>query len=253
MKNNLKRVLLAILCGSAVIAVVLTILCVVVLVFVLSDDYEIREAYPSPKGDCQVEVVDVISDAKLYEVRLYIDYPKGKKGFPAINEKPSKNAVRIDEFDREYAQEAAIEWISDDTFEVKYRTYTGDSLLRVKVSGREYTYYKGSCTFDRQKSYFDEFEIVGDKVYEKCTIHVDNTMDIPVNFTISANDHDNAEHLLEDGKLTAVDESGNELIFHIEPNTSEDIKVTFVGKKGPEDTRVDRELPDYLSLITTDE
>ena len=71
-------------------------------------------------------------------------------------------------------------------------------------------------------------------------------MDVPAVFGLEGRDWDEKGKLLDSEMIVAVDENDNEAVFRVEPNTTENIEVTFVGDKGPEDTRTSRELPSIL-------
>ena len=119
-------------------------------------------------------------------------------------------------------------------------------FIRGEVSDNHYTVEQGSYEIVMRESWFDDFEIKDGKVYERCTIHVENTMDVPAVFALEGRDWDEKGKLLDSEMIVAVDENDNEAVFRVEPNTTENIQVTFVGDKGPEDTRTSRELPSIL-------
>ena len=106
MKKGLKIFSIVILSIISAVAILGAIAFVVIMVIALDADPIIREAYPSPNGDCQIEVVDYWMDDKEYAVYLYVDYPNWLGKYPEPGkeepekqlenqkEKPEQNAQR---------------------------------------------------------------------------------------------------------------------------------------------------------------
>ncbi|WP_026666155.1 hypothetical protein [Butyrivibrio sp. FC2001] len=246
MKKGLKIFSIVILSIISAVAILGAIAFVVIMVIALDADPIIREAYPSPNGDCQIEVVDYWMDDKEYAVYLYVDYPNWLGKYPEPGKEVSSKAIQIKEYSGFAENDYHVVWTSDNTFEVTAAGNDEVKFIRGEVTDHHYTVEQGSYEIVMRESWFDDFEIKDGKVYERCTIHVENTMDVPAVFGLEGRDWDEKGKLLDSEVIIAVDENDNEAVFRVEPNTTENIEVTFVGDKGPEDTRTSRELPSIL-------
>ena len=235
--------------GAIFLAVVALI--VVIVVIAMSDRTEIRKVYPSPNGKCQAEIADYWMGEDMYCSYVYIDYPNFKKEFRTPSQTVSRKAIRIDEVMEDFGEDFDLEWLADDKFLV---VTTDPYLVRyttvsMSENGKIYSADSTLYNINVQESFLDDFSVDGDKVYEKCSVNVTNNMDIPAVFKLEATDWKNSGKLLEEADLVAVDESDNEAVFTVEPHTTETLKVTFLGKKGPEDIMQSRELPGKLDII----
>ena len=235
--------------GALFLAVVIGLF--VFIFWALSDSTEIRKVYPSPNGKCQAEIVDYLMGGDAYCSYVYIDYPNFKNEFRAPGQEVTKKAVRIDGVMENFGEDFYFEWLSDDKFLVVATDPYVVRYTTVSMSDDAKVYSSDTRMYDinTKESYFDDFTIEGDKVYEMCSIQVVNDMDIPAVFKLEANDYENAGKLLEESDIVAVDGSDNEAVFTVEPHTTENLKVTFLGKKGPEDTRQSRDLVKNMRLI----
>ena len=84
MKKGLKKFSIIILSIIAAIAILGAIAFVVIMVIALDGDPIIREVYPSPKGDCQVEVVDYWMDAHPNKTITHISVVMKNNRFPKL-------------------------------------------------------------------------------------------------------------------------------------------------------------------------
>ncbi len=209
MKKGLKKFSIIILSIIAAIAILGAIAFVVVMVIALDGDPIIREVYPSPKGDCQVEVVDYWMDAKEYAVYIYVDYPNLMGKYPEPGKEASSRAIQIKEYSGFAEQDYHVVWMSDNTFEVTAAGNDEVDFIRAEISGRNYSVFTGKYEVNIRESWFDDFEIKDGKVYERCTIRVENTMDIPAVFKLEGREWDEKGKLLKSEVTVAVDENDN--------------------------------------------
>ena len=82
MKKGLKIFSIVILSIISAVAILGAIAFVVIMVIALDADPIIREAYPSPNGDCQIEVVDYWMDAHPNKTITHISVVMKNNRFP---------------------------------------------------------------------------------------------------------------------------------------------------------------------------
>lgn len=126
--------------------------------------------------------------------------------------------------DRGYATDYSITWDSDDSFIAQWASPQSASfeVARITIADGEYTISSGSVYND-----FDE--------------------SVRVTLDGRAGESDIGQ-LLSDGELLVLNESGEPLVYELEPCSSEYLTVVFTGSKGPGDTKTDRNLPPWIYL-----
>ncbi|WP_026658668.1 hypothetical protein [Butyrivibrio sp. AC2005] len=127
----------------AAIAILGCVLFAGILFVVIKEDAIILDVYPSPKGDCQVEAVNYSIGGDEYCNYIYIDYPKGRKGFPAPGQHVSKKAIQIEETSVDFCIDYNVIWTSDDSFDVEVLEPDETRVIIVKLSGNGYTIVEG--------------------------------------------------------------------------------------------------------------
>jgi hypothetical protein len=102
----------------------------------------------------------------------------------------------------------------------------------------------------KEKSYFNDFDVINEKVFIECVLTIKNNTNRFYNFRINALFEDDVKKLLENKFLEGYSEDLNSSIFSIAPNEIfEYKKVVFVGKFAGRRQKHDRALPEINIII----
>ena len=97
---------------------------------------------------------------------------------------------------------------------------------------------------DQNSSYYDCFEIDGDKVFISCYITLSNNYDEEKTVMLSAKlPQDVTVGLLKKEEIWALNKDGSEMTFFLPPNSSKAFDVVFVGEFAGINQKYDRNLP----------
>ncbi len=251
MKDLTKVILLALGIGAAIYAGLMVIGAVAMLIL-LSPEDRIREVYKSPEGKYQVEVVDSSAGAMdRGESYIAFEYANRKKAPASEGDKKPARAMKVDEINSHYQGYYQVSWRSENQFEVQWKKYNAEDKIfwaRVTIHENGFDVLEGSLTVTRDKSFFNDYDIDGENVYIRCSICIENTADTPIEFNLSASSPDDYGKLLDNSGLEAVTSSNETEAFIIEAGSTQTIEVTFLGKKGPKDTKADRLLPKRIII-----
>ncbi len=210
----------------------------------------VREVSTSPMGTYQIDVINNDDGALGGSNCLVMEWKPKFVDFSIAGDEYPKRSVRITEGSGGWDTDYDFTWASDDVVYVIIRKFFPDSfrIMRAELSEGSYSAVEGKVSLDREGSYFDDFEIDGDKVYFVCYLNITNTFDEPVEIILKASSVADENALLASAKMVAVDEDGNEMVFTVPAGSTELFRVTFCGDKGPADTKADRELPSAFYL-----
>lgn len=211
---------------------------------------KISEINPSPSDKYQVDEVNWSGGATAGESYLVVEL-SDEDGFAAVSDSEPETGIVIEETRYSYATDYTITWESDDSFIAQWASPQSASfeVARITIADGEYTISSGSVYIDLEDSFFSDFETDGDIVHLTCQLRLYNDFDESVRVTLDgrAGESDIGQ-LLSDGELLVLNESGEPLVYELEPCSSEYLTVVFTGSKGPGDTKTDRNLPPWIYL-----
>lgn len=211
---------------------------------------KISEINPSPSDKYQVDEVNWSGGATAGESYLVVEL-SDEDGFAAASDSEPEAGIVIEETRYSYATDYSITWDSDDSFIAQWASPQSASfeVAHITIADGEYTISRGSVYIDLEDSFFSDFETDGDIVYLTCQLRLYNDFDESVRVTLDgrAGESDIGQ-LLSDGELLVLNESGEPLVYELEPCSSEYLTVVFTGSKGPGDTKTDRNLPPWIYL-----
>ena len=211
---------------------------------------KISEINPSPSDKYQVDEVNWSGGATAGESYLVVEL-SDENGFAAASDSEPETGIVIEETRYSYATDYSITWDSNDSFIAQWASPQSASfeVARITIADGEYTISSGSVYIDLEDSFFSDFETDGDIVHLTCQLRLYNDFDESVRVTLDgrAGESDIGQ-LLSDGELLVLNESGEPLVYELEPCSSEYLTVVFTGSKGPGDTKTDRNLPPWIYL-----
>lgn len=211
---------------------------------------KISEINPSPSDKYQVDEVNWSGGATAGESYIIVEL-SDEDGFSAVADSEPETGIVIEETRYSYATDYSITWDSDDSFIAQWASPQSASfeVARITIADGEYTISSGSVYIDLEDSFFSDFETDGGIVYLTCQLKLYNDFDESVRVTLDgrAGESDIGQ-LLSDGELLVLNESGEPLVYELEPCSSEYLTVVFTGSKGPGDTKTDRNLPPWIYL-----
>ena len=211
---------------------------------------KISEINPSPSDKYQVDEVNWSGGATAGESYLVVEL-SDEDGFAAVSDSEPETSIVIEETRYSYATDYTITWESDDSFIAQWASPQSASfeVARITIADGEYTISSGSVYIDLEDSFFSDFETDGDIVYLTCQLRLYNDFDESVRVTLDGRaEESDIGQLLSDGELLVLNESGEPLVYELEPCSNEYLTVVFTGSKGPGDTKTDRNLPPWIYL-----
>jgi hypothetical protein len=239
----------------AIVGLVLdAFLCIIVgiVVYLLSTfgSVTVKETSVSPSGSYQVEVIANDQGATGGNYELYFQRSSEGK-FASVGDKKPRDAEYISGTTRTWGTYYDIKWTSDDTFYVTadYVRVSGINLIKVELFPDTYQTHEGKVYLNRDESYFDHYEISGDKVFYVCYLNITNTFYEPIDFSLEAEDIKGQDGLLLDGHMVSADREGGEAVYSIGPGETETFEVVLCGDKGAKDERIEEELLPAIYLI----
>lgn len=228
-------------------------LCVIGAFIYLIDNFgsvTVKDVSASPSGAYQVDVI-ANDDGALggYYILAFERANRGK--FASVGDKKPRDALYIDGSGDKWDTAYDITWASDNTFYAL--SHSGPiyqmNLLKVEIYPDSYQTFEGDVSIKHDESYFDHYEISGDKVFYVCYLNISNSFYETVEFSLEADDSRGQNGLLLDGHMIAVDPDGNEAVYSIDPGETEMMEVVFCGDKGTEDERTEDDHLPSVSFI----
>lgn len=198
---------------------------------------KIREINVSGDGKYLIDEVVLSYGATGGESYLVMQRSDSKKVAKEGDEEPA-DGIKIEDTRAGYGIDYVISWNSDEQFHAYWQGR--DDMFTL---GRFYLTEDGVSTLGKgnikieEDSWFDDFTTDGVTVRFNCHIKITNELDETVPFRLSALANDDNGKLLQSAEMKCAD------LLKIGPNTTETFEVVFTAKKGPGDTKHDRNLP----------